>query len=108
MSPLPDNALSDDELSLLATDVANVIIEAEKLCAEAVSLFDFGCARGLLWTLYHLDKIEDSEPDRAYKQCYYRLPQRILDEIDKLPPEHRSDLGKGVVVPAPLSTREKR
>jgi hypothetical protein len=60
------NTISDAELANLDTTVRDRFFEAERYGRDAVTLFDFGVARGLLLALKKDGRIDASQLDRMY------------------------------------------
>lgn len=103
--PLETNMLTDTELVALPYNVQTRYREAEASARGAVTLFDFGVARGLLLGLKHDGRIDASTLDRMFKRTWSVVPASVLDT---LPREHAANLGRGIIVPAAAGTRRTR
>ena len=104
-----DNMISSNELQQLSSDVRERFEAALDEAKNAVSLFDFGVAKGLVSGLEKDGKIDRSISDRMYKRLWSELPDSVREAIhEAVPPEHTSSLGRGITVPAALSTRRTR
>ena len=105
MTAKTDNMITDAELAELPTDVQTRYREAETSARDAVTLFDFGVARGCLLGMKRDGRIDASTLDRMFKRTWSVVPPQVLDTI---PEEHSANLGRGIVVPAAPGTRRSR
>jgi hypothetical protein len=93
---------SDQVLACLPEDVRRRYADAEHSCREAVTLFDFGIGRGLLLALLKDNRIDQLQFNSLFDRMTRAVPKSIIESI---PPEYRANYGRGIIVPAAISTR---
>jgi hypothetical protein len=96
---------SDEVLSSLPQDVQTRFKEAEEECLNAVTIHDFGLARGLLLGLLKDKRIVQVEYNSLFDRLARSVPRYVMETI---PDQYRAQYSADVFVPASLSTRRAR
>lgn len=96
---------SDDVLSSLPHDVRVRFKEAEDECLNAVTLHDFGVARGLILALLKDERISQVQFNSLFDRLARSVPANVMETT---PDEYRAQYRPDVFVPAALSTRRTR
>lgn len=106
MPAMEPKVITTEEFASLSAGARKVFSEAEEACRNAVSLFDFGLARGMLLALVKVECVDLKVANAMYRRCRQVLPEEVLEMIDALPPEHRSEWSRGETYPKPWSSRK--
>jgi hypothetical protein len=96
---------SDDVLASLPPDVRARFNEAEEECRHAVTIHDFGVARGRLLALLKDGRITQVQFNSLLDRLARSVPPNVMDTV---PQEYRAQYSAEVFVPAALSTRRSR